>query len=359
MTLRTTTPINELVERLENGDRRALSRVISEVENGSPRGFEALALLYPRTGSAHTIGVTGSAGSGKSTLTRALARAYRRLGRSVGIIAVDPSSPFTHGAILGDRIRMQDLTSDTGIFLRSMATRGSLGGLAATAADVVTVLDAAGHEVILIETVGAGQDEIEIARVAQSTIVVNTPGMGDDIQTIKAGIMEIADVLVVNKADLSGADVVAAQLRALLSFAPAAGWHIPILKVVALKDEGIDPLIAALDAHRAYLETSGSLPNREEERARRQIAAAVYAELMRRLLAEDAGGQIAALTEAVASRRLDPRSAALKLIKDLTPVRQELADGPSPQAPGETVETATGAAASPQRSRGNPGETGR
>lgn len=326
------TPMNEMVERLLNGDRHALSRIISEVENGSQRGYEAMALLYPRTGRARTIGITGSAGSGKSTLTGALARAYRRLGRTVGIIAVDPSSPYTRGAILGDRIRMQDLTSDAGIFLRSMATRGSLGGLTAAAADVVAVLDAAGRDVILIETVGAGQDEVEIARVAQSTVLVNTPGMGDDIQAIKAGIMEIADVLVVNKADLPGGDAVAAQLRALLSFAPTADWRIPILKVVALKDEGVDTLIEALAAHHSYLETSGTLVKAQGERARRQIIAALQAELLRRLLSAEEGAGIASLTEAVAARRLDPHSAALELIKRLSPVRPaSRGDGPSPK----------------------------
>ncbi|HVC30989.1 MAG TPA: methylmalonyl Co-A mutase-associated GTPase MeaB [Steroidobacteraceae bacterium] len=344
------TPIDELVERLSGGDRRALSRIISEVENGSPRGYEALALLYPHSGRAHTIGVTGSAGSGKSTLTGSLARAYRRLGRSVGIIAVDPSSPYTQGAILGDRIRMQDLTSDPGIFMRSMATRGSLGGLAATAADVAAVLDAAGRDVILIETVGAGQDEVEIARVAQSTILVNTPGMGDDIQAIKAGIMEIADVLVVNKADLPGADAVAAQLRALLSFAPAGDWRIPILKVVALKDEGVDALVAALDAHHACLEASGGLAKAQEERARRQIVAAVYAELVRRLMTNGDGEQIARLTDAVARRRLDPRSAALTLIGNLTPASQFLSRNTDEPAHPEPVEGRVGGAA--------PGSTG-
>lgn len=308
--------VEELVERMLAGDRRALSRLITEVENGSERGRDALRLLYPHTGRAHTIGITGSAGSGKSTLTGALARAYRRADRSVGIIAIDPSSPFTHGAILGDRIRMQDLTSDAGIFMRSMASRGALGGLAAAAADVASVLDAAGRDVVLIETVGAGQDEVDVARVAQSTIVVNTPGMGDDIQAIKAGILEIADVLAVNKADLPGADAVVGQLRALLSFAPAGPWTTPIVKLVAMKDEGIDALVAALDAHRAYLEQSGRLTENRIEQARHRIVAAAQLELARRMLAGDGRGRLADLAGRVADRDLDPRSAALQLIQE-------------------------------------------
>ena len=196
--------VAELVERLLAGDRRALARVISYVEDATAEGHEALRLLYPRTGRAHTIGITGSAGSGKSTLVGALTRELRSRGRTVGIVAVDPSSAFTQGALLGDRIRMQELTADREVFVRSMASRGFVGGLAVNTSEVVAVLDAAGKDVVLIETVGAGQDEIEIAGAAQTTVVVNTPGGGDEIQTMKAGLLEVADVLVVNKADLRG-----------------------------------------------------------------------------------------------------------------------------------------------------------
>lgn len=308
------TEVDELVQGLLAGDRRALSRLISEVENGTRRGREALARLYPRTGHAQTVGITGLAGAGKSTLVRTLAMVYRRRGKRVGIIAVDPSSPYTHGAILGDRIRMQDLTGDPGIFMRSMATRGALGGLNVAAEDVVAVLDAAGFEVVLVETIGAGQDEVEVARVAQSTVLINTPGMGDGVQAMKAGLMEAADILVVNKSDLPGADTVVNQLRTLLSLAPADAWEIPIVKVVATRDEGIDQLAEALDSHHSYLEASGALIGSRREHARQQILALAQAEFVRRLTV-NAGERLEVLCEEVALRTLDPHSAALKLVE--------------------------------------------
>jgi LAO/AO transport system kinase len=310
--------VDELVQRLLAGDRRALSRAISEVENASPLGLRALQILYPHTGNAQSIGITGSAGAGKSTLTRLLARAYRASGATVGVVAVDPSSPFSQGAILGDRIRMQDLTSDPGVFVRSMATRGSVGGLAAMAADVAAVLDAAGRDVILIETVGAGQDEVEIAGVARTTLLVNTPGMGDDIQAIKAGIIEVADILVVNKADLPGADAVVAQLQTLLSLAPQEDWQTPVIKLSAKTEEGVDQLLNAIDSHRQYLESSQSGVQAGVERARHQIVAAAQAELARRLRAPNAKADLDALTQRVVSRGLDPRSAALELLHRLS-----------------------------------------
>ncbi|HEY8820125.1 MAG TPA: methylmalonyl Co-A mutase-associated GTPase MeaB, partial [Dehalococcoidia bacterium] len=297
-------------DRVLRGERRALSRVITWVQENTPQGREALRTLYRHTGHAHTVGVTGSSGSGKSTLTGALAREARRRNRTVGIVAVDPSSPFTSGAILGDRIRMQDLTSDPGVFLRSMATRGSLGGLTAMAADVMTVLDAAGKDMVLIETVGAGQDEVEIARTAQTTCLVLTPGTGDDIQTMKAGIMEIADILVVNKADLAGTDQVLSQLRAMLSYAEHGDWIIPIVRVVANREEGVGELLDRIDEHRAYLESSGRLVGRQLERSRHQIVESVRAELVRRYLTGDGAGQLEQLAQLVADRELDPHSAA-------------------------------------------------
>jgi len=317
----------ELVERLLAGNRRALARALSEVEDESDAGLEVLRRLYPHAGRAHSIGITGSAGAGKSTLTAVLARAFRSNGQSVGVIAVDPSSPFSHGALLGDRIRMQGLTSDAGVFVRSMATRGSAGGLAAMAADVATVLDAAGTDIIIIETVGAGQDEVEIANVAQTTLVLNTPGMGDDIQSIKAGILEIADVLVVNKGDLPGADAVVAQLQALLSFAPSDGWQIPVLKVSATAGAGVDALIAAIGAHREHLESSKTDERRRAGRARQQITAAAHAYLARQLRGGQLSASIDALAEAVAARTMDPRSAAATLLTQVN-LPQNMREGP-------------------------------
>jgi LAO/AO transport system kinase len=302
------------VERVPQGDRRALARVLSWVQEGLPEGREALRALYAATGHAQTIGVTGSAGSGKSTLSGALAREERRRGRSVGIVAIDPSSPFTNGAILGDRIRMQDLTGDPGIFMRSLATRGALGGLTAAAADVVAVMDASGKDVVVIETVGAGQDEVDIARTAQTTCLVLTPGTGDDIQTMKAGIMEIADILVVNKADLPGADVLLGQLRALLSYAEHGDWLVPIVRVVATKGDGVAELADKIDEHTAYLERSGTLAVRRLERSRHQIVEAIRAELVRRYLHGEGGAQLDELARRVAERELDPRSAAALIL---------------------------------------------
>ena len=303
----------ELVRRLLGGERRALARVLTLVENGSPQGYEALRALYAHTGRAHTIGVTGGAGAGKSTLTNALAREFRRRGKTVGIIAVDPSSPFTRGAILGDRIRMQELTSDAGVFMRSMATRGSLGGLSETAADAVTVLDAFGKDVVLLETVGAGQDEVEVAGAAQTTMLLLTPGTGDDVQTMKAGIMEIADLLVVNKADLPNTDALVAALKAHLSMSGQREWATPVVKVVANRGTGVPELADLLEQHCAYLESSGALHTEQRERARHQVVAATQAEVLRRVLR---GGerQLDDLVAEVADRRLDPHTAADRLI---------------------------------------------
>lgn len=305
---------DELAQRVLAGERRALARALTLVENGTPAGVATLRALYPHTGRAHTIGITGAGGAGKSTLTNALAKEYRRRGKLVGIVAVDPSSPFSRGAILGDRIRMQDLSGDAGIFMRSMATRGSLGGLSATAADAVAVLDAFGKDIVLLETVGAGQDEVAVASAAQTTLVINTPGTGDDVQTLKAGIMEIADILVVNKADLAGAELVMAQLRALLSIVDHGEWLIPIQRVIASREEGIAELADAIERHRAYLEASGKLATDERQRARQQLIAAAQAELLRRALAAHGAAGLDALIDAIATRGLDPHTAAARLI---------------------------------------------
>ena len=308
--------VDDLVRRVLAGERRALARTISLVEDASPEGRDALAKLYPHTGRAHVVGVTGGGGSGKSTLTCALALQWRRRGRTVGIVAIDPTSPFTHGALLGDRIRMQELTRDPGVFLRSMATRGALGGLAAATADVVAVLDAFGKEIVIVETVGAGQDEVEIADTAHTAIVISVPGAGDDIQAIKAGILEIADILVVNKADLPGADLIARQLHIFLTLNKNEGWQIPIIKTVAAKDEGVVELADGIEAHRTYLEESGRMEAARRHRARRQLLSLAQARLLDRVLAAaGANDTIDELVEAIARREVDPHTAAERLIQ--------------------------------------------
>ena len=300
----------ELEEQLLAGDRRALSRVLSWVENGDARGRAMLRALYPRSGRARTIGLTGSPGAGKSTVTNELAKAYRARGCTVGIVAVDPSSPYTQGAILGDRVRMSELYSDADVFIRSLASRGALGGLSAATQDVIHVLDAYGKDVILIETVGAGQDEVEIAGTAQTTILVNTPNMGDEVQTLKAGIMEIADVLAVNKADLPGADRMTSALKALLSLAPSRGWEPPVVRLVATKGEGMESLVEACDAHGAHLTESGQAETGETERARQQIVALARGRLLARLMGEMGEERLQRLSAEVAARSTDPHSAA-------------------------------------------------
>ena len=307
---------HELIARLLEGDKRALSRILSFVENGRPEGRQAMKALFGHTGHANVVGVTGPAGSGKSTLVGALARKYRERGRTVGIVAVDPTSPFTRGAILGDRIRMQELTSDPGVFIRSMATRGALGGLAAATNDVVAVLDAAHKDVIIVETVGAGQDEVEVADTAHTAVVISVPGAGDEVQAIKAGILEIADILVVNKADQPRADITVQQLHAFLNLSRNEGWDVPILKTVAIKADGVVELAEAIDQHRTFLESSGRMEEAMRHRARRQLLALAQEELLARVLASaEANGHLDELVEAIARREVDPHTAARRLIE--------------------------------------------
>ncbi len=307
-----------LVERALAGERHALARIITQVENGEAAGRAALALLYPHTGRAHTVGVTGGAGTGKSTLTAGLAREFRRRERTVGIVAVDPTSPFTRGAILGDRIRMQDLARDPEVFIRSMATRGELGGLAPATAEVAAVLDACAKDVVLIETVGAGQDEVEVASMADTTVVVLTPGAGDDVQAMKAGMMEVADVLVVNKADLPGAESVVALLRAMITPASRGRLDVPVIETVATKGTGVGELADSIEAHRNRLEQSGQLEGLRRERARRQVLALARQQLLETVLrATDREGRFQDLVESVLRRELDPYSAARALIESV------------------------------------------
>ena len=309
---------SELVEALVTGNRRALARSITHVEADTATGREVLRRVYPRTGRAQTVGITGSAGAGKSTLAGAIAREQRMRGRSVGIVAVDPSSPFSHGAILGDRIRMQDLTSDPGVFLRSMASRGNLGGLSEAATGVIDLMDAAGFDVVLVETVGAGQDEVEVATAAQTTVLVANPGAGDEVQSMKAGLMEVAQIMVVNKADLAGADTAVAQLKALLSIANFESWIPPILKTVSRANEGIGEVVDAIDRHQKHVRSAEHADAERRRHVRGQIIDLARAALQREAL-EAAGrsGLLEALVDSVAARERDPRSAALELLDAL------------------------------------------
>lgn len=328
--------LDALVDQALQGSRRAISRLMSVVENGGPEARAALARLFPHTGRAHRIGVTGSPGAGKSTLVTELAKVYRGQGKRVGIVSVDPTSPFTGGALLGDRVRMRDLALDPAVFIRSMATRGSLGGLARSTADVVDVLDAAGFDPVLIETVGAGQSEVDIARTADTTIVIEMPSAGDEIQAIKAGILEIADVLVVNKADLPGADNAVAALKAMLDLGQAgtvrhhgesvtvaavAGaapsepeWATPLLKTSALRGEGIAELARAVEEHRRYLTESGRQQQYHRARVEEQLRRILRQELLGRLLARVPQKELAAAVDRVATRQDDPYSAAEALM---------------------------------------------
>jgi LAO/AO transport system kinase len=298
--------IQSWIEPLRSGDARTLARVISIVENRAPGWSDLLKALFPHSGRARVIGLTGAPGAGKSTLVDQLARLYRNEKRTVGIIAVDPTSPYTGGAILGDRIRMQDHFSDPGIYIRSMATRGSLGGLARTTADVTTVLDASGRDVILIETVGVGQDEVDIVRLADITIVILVPGMGDDVQTIKAGIMEIADIFVINKSDHDGAERVEREVRGLQSLAGRNdGWTPPIVKTVASEGVGVPELAAAIAQYEAYLQKENRALKKSVENWQERLV-----EMLRDAMLEKArahlGGNLARLATEVAEHKRDP-----------------------------------------------------
>ncbi|MER6304177.1 methylmalonyl Co-A mutase-associated GTPase MeaB [Kitasatospora sp. NPDC001539] len=310
-----------LVEQAREGRPRAVARLITLVENASPQLREAMAALAPYTGQAYTVGLTGSPGVGKSTSTSALVSAYRRLGKRVGVLAVDPSSPFSGGALLGDRVRMQDHATDPEVFIRSMATRGHLGGLSWAAPQALRVLDAAGCEVILVETVGVGQSEVEIAAQADTAVVLLAPGMGDGIQAAKAGILEIGDVFVVNKADRDGADATARELNHMLGLGEArepGDWRPPIVKTVAARGEGVDEVVEALEKHRAWLEEHGELAARRRRRAAQEIEAIALAELRARIGDLSGDRQLAGLAERVVAGELDPYGAADELVAGLT-----------------------------------------
>jgi LAO/AO transport system kinase len=310
----------QIVDRLLAGDRRALARVVTLIENGAPEAHAILAQLHARGGHAHVVGLTGSPGAGKSTLVTQVARELRRREQRVGVVAVDPSSPFSGGAILGDRIRMQELAGDPHVFIRSMASRGSLGGLAVATRDTVRALDAAGFDTIIIETVGAGQAEVEIIRAAQSVVVVAVPGMGDDIQAIKAGILEIADIFVVNKADRPGADQTAAELRMLLSLDEHRAerqWRPPILKTIAATGEGVPELVDALARHAAHLRDSSQLAERDSRQAASEVIALLQHQLVERLFTLVPGAEWEQLLASVTARQQDPYTVATQLARRL------------------------------------------
>lgn len=321
-----------------DGNRLALSRTLTQIENDSAAGRDALRQLFPHTGRAHLVGVTGAPGTGKSSLVNQIALQYRRQGspKRVAIVAVDPSSPFTGGAVLGDRIRMTELSGDTGVFIRSMASRGSLGGLAKATAGVVQAFDAAGYDVILIETVGAGQAEVDIARLAHTTLVIEAPGLGDDIQAIKAGILEIADVLVVNKADRPGVESTERALKSMLQLAhpvqrvfrhhgremeaaapfdaSAPMWLPPILLTVASTGKGVPELLEAIDLHRKHLEETGDLARRERARLENELELLIRETLVNRWRAKDGDGRYETMLDRLMAREISPDEAASILI---------------------------------------------
>jgi LAO/AO transport system kinase len=316
-----TAAVADLVEAARGGSPRALARLVSLVEDGAPALREVMARLAPYGGRAHVVGITGPPGVGKSTTTSALVAAYRRDGQRVAVLAVDPSSPFSGGALLGDRIRMAEHALDPDVFVRSMASRGQLGGLSAAAPQAVRVLDAAGFDVVLLETVGVGQSEVEVARAADTTVVLLAPGAGDGVQAAKAGILEIGDLFVVNKADRDEATRTVRDLRAMLRRGPdvgMAGWAPPVIRTVATTGEGIDALHAAVLGHGAYLTESGEILARRRTRAEAEISALAIGTLHARLAELPGQDQVATLAEQVVAGELDPYAAADRICAGLT-----------------------------------------
>jgi LAO/AO transport system kinase len=313
------TDVPTLVEAARGGEARALARLISLVENDDPALPQIAAALAPHTGRAQVIGLTGAPGVGKSTITNELVRVLRAGGHRVGVLAVDPSSPYTGGAILGDRVRMQDHATDPGVYIRSMSARGHLGGLAAATPQAVRVLEGGGCDVVLVETVGVGQAEVAVAALADTTLVLLAPGMGDAIQAVKAGILEIADIFVVNKADRDGADATYHDIQGMIGLASRAPgeWRPPVVRAVAAKGEGIDDVLAAIEKHRSWLSVGGELRRRREARAAAEVEAIALATLRARLGSVRDGTALPALAAAVADGSLDPYAAAAELLAGL------------------------------------------
>jgi len=335
--------MDTLTEQILAGKKRAIARLITQIENQQPEAQAVLSQLYPHTGQAHLIGITGAPGTGKSSLVGQLAQAYRRQDKRVAILAVDPSSPFSGGALLGDRIRMQALTHDPGVYIRSMASRGGAGGLTWAVGDALKVLDAAGFEIILIETVGAGQSEVAIVKTAHTIIVVEAPGLGDDIQAIKAGILEIADIFVVNKADHPHTERAVLALQQMLEMSqsptgpvshhgklmeieatldhadhPSAAWKVPVLKTVALHNEGVDTVVDTLTQHYQYLSASGNLAGRNRMRLGEELQTILQAELMRRLLEQLPPDYLSGTIDRLADKQLTPYQAVQQILQEIT-----------------------------------------
>ena len=307
-----------LADRVLAGDVRAAARLIRLLDDGDPAGPEAMRALYPRAGRAAVVGVTGAPGAGKSTLVDQLLAHYRADGRTLGVVAVDPTSPFTGGAILGDRIRMNRHATDPGVFIRSLATRGAMGGLSRSTAQAVTVMDAMGRDLVLVETVGVGQDEVEVMRLADTTLVVVAPGMGDDIQAIKAGILEIAQVFVVNKADREGAARTAAELQQMMALAPLpeGAWKPPVLMAEAHRGKGIGDIVEAIGRHRAYLEAAGGMDALRRARARREVLDLLRDRLLAEALARMGGEPgLDRVVDRVAAREVDPYTAVEGIVR--------------------------------------------
>jgi LAO/AO transport system kinase len=310
--------IQASIEHLRSGDPRSLARAITTVENRAAGWIDLLKALFPHTGKARVIGITGAPGAGKSTLVDQLAKHYRKENRTVGILAVDPTSPYTGGAILGDRIRMQDHFSDPGIYIRSMATRGSLGGLARATADAATVLDASGRNLIMIETVGVGQDEVDIVRLADVTIVILVPGMGDDVQTIKAGIMEIADIFVINKSDHLGAERVEREIRAMQSLATRGDkWTPPIVKTIASEGSGTPELAAAIANYEAYLEKENLVLKKNVENWQERLVEMLRDGMLEKVRAKMDSGALERYAAEIAEHKRDPYSLVEELMRQI------------------------------------------
>ena len=306
---------DELIERLLEGDKRALARAISLVENDDPEGWELVRRVYPQTGKAAMVGFTGPPGVGKSTLIGALVKHARGLEREVAVLSIDPSSPFTHGALLGDRIRLSDHFLDPGVFIRSMASRGSLGGLSEATLQAALLMDAAGKDDVFLETVGVGQAEVDIIDHADTVVLVLMPGSGDSIQALKAGVMEIPDVIVVNKKDHPLTDTMVREIRGVLSLAPQRGWRVPIVKAEAARGEGVEELAAAIEEHRAHIEAEGTLEERRRRNLRNEVLELATVRLRRKLHEQIDAPEVQELLAEVVKRKLDPASAATTLLE--------------------------------------------